>query len=181
MKHLNPTGKSAIRTFVVLGLAVSGLFAFSSCGSIAGAFTKGKRPSYIVNSPKDVTITKDGKELDVALELFAVTEGYGQSLNFYTSAIKLPYKKATTLQITSGSRTGTVDLKPKGTRAIFWGNLIFAPIVGHIIDGVTKNNKSLQPRYIDVESVLNHVPLEDWPRQKKLKRIEKKKIKKAYM
>jgi len=180
MKQLNLTKKSAIKTFVVLSLAASGLLTMSSCGSIAGAITKGKRPSFIVNSPKDVTITKDGKELDVALELFAVTEGYGQSLNFYTSAIKLPYKEAATLEITSGNRTGTVDLKPKGNRAIFWGNLIFAPIVGHIIDGVTHNNKSLQPRYIDVESVLNHVPLKDWPNQKKLKRIEKRKIKKAY-
>jgi len=181
MKQLNFTKKSVIKSFVVLSLAATGLLAMSSCGSITGAITKGKRPSFIVNSPKDVTITKDGKELDVALELFAVTEGYGQSLNFYTSAIKLPYKEATTLEITSGGRTGTVELKPKGTRSIFWLNLIFAPIVGHIIDGVTKNNKSLQPRYIDVESVLNHVPVQDWPRQKKLKRIEKRKIKKANM
>lgn len=181
MKQLNLTKKTVIKSFVLLSLAASGLLVMSSCGSIAGALTKGKRPSFIVNSPKDVTITKDGKELDVALELFAVTEGYGQSLNFYTSAIKLPYKNAATLQITSGNRTGTVDLKPKGNRAIFWVNLIFAPIVGHIIDGVTKNNKSLQPRYIDVESVLNHVPLKDWPSQKKLKRIEKRKIKKAYL
>lgn len=69
---------------------------------------------------------------------------------------------------------------PKGNRGVFLGNLIFAPIVGHIIDAITDNNKSLQPRYIDVTSVLNHIPLEDWPSQKKLKRMEKRKIKKQY-
>lgn len=177
---MNLHRKSIIKSFAVISLAACGLLGLNSCGSVAGALTKGKRPSYIVNSPADVVIKQNGKELDVALELFAITEGYGQTLNFYTSAIKLPYKDAVTLQISSGGKTGSVELKPKGNRSIFWGNLIFAPIVGHIIDGVTKNNKSLQPRYIDVESVLNNVPLKDWPRQKKLKRLEKRKIKKAY-
>lgn len=180
MKQLNLTKKSAIKTFVVLSLAASGLLTMSSCGSIAGAITKGKRPSYIVNSPQDVSIKQNGEALDITSELFASTGFNGTTIDYYTAAIKLPYKKPLTLEFKSGNRTGTVDLKPKGNRGIFWLNLIFAPIVGHIIDGVTHNNKSLQPRYIDVESVLNHVPLKDWPNQKKLKRIEKRKIKKAY-
>lgn len=180
MKNQTSNRNSFVKPVSMLSLAGCCLFAFCSCGSIAGALTKGKRPAFIVNAPQDVVIRQDGKELDIDLELFAVTQGYGQSLNYYTSAIKLPYKQAVTLDISSGGKSGSVDMKPKGNRAIFWGNLIFAPIVGHIIDGVTDNNKSLQPRYIDVESVLNHVPLKDWPRQKKLKRIEKRKIKQAY-
>lgn len=180
MKHLILSKKAFLKLLVASSIVASSLLVFTSCGTIAGAITKGKRPSFLVNAPQNVAVKQDGKELDVALDLFAVTEGYGQSLNFYTSAIKLPYKNATTLEITSGNRSGTVDLIPKGNRGIFWGNLIFAPIVGHIIDGVTHNSKSLQPRYIDVEGVLNHVAVKDWPRQKKLKRIEKRKIKKAY-
>ena len=180
MKHLNHISKSSLKTFLALSLATSVLLSLSSCGSIFSAFTKGKRPSYIVNSPKDVTIKQDGKPLDITSELFASTGFNGTSIDYYTAAIKLPYKKPITLEINSGNRTGTIDLKPKGTRYIFWLNLITFPIVGHIIDAVTHNNKSLQPRYIDVESVLNHVPQKEWPSQKKLKRIEKKKIKKAY-
>ncbi len=180
MKHLNLIGKSSIKTFVVLSLGASSLLALSSCGSMFGAITHGKRPAYIVNSPQNVVVKQNGEVLDISSESFAATQGYGQSTTYYTSAIKLPYKKPVTLEITSGNRTGTIDLKPKGTRYIFWLDLITFPIVGHIIDGVTDNNKSLQPRYIDVESVLNHIPQKDWPSQKKLKRLEKRKIKKAY-
>ncbi|MDY0344490.1 MAG: hypothetical protein RBR28_13015 [Lentimicrobium sp.] len=179
MKHMNQIKKSSLKTFVLLSLAASCLLALSSCGSIAGAITQGKRPAYIVNSPQDVSITQNGEALDISSELFASTGFDGTTIDYYTAAIKLPYKKPLTLEFKSGNRTGTIDLKPKGTRYVFWGNLIFFPIVGHIIDAVTHNSKSLQPRYIDVESVLNHVPQKEWASQKKLKRLEKRKIKKA--
>lgn len=180
MKHLNLIGKSSLKTFILLSLGASSLLALSSCGSIFGAITKGERPAYIVNSPQNVVVKQNGEALDISSELFASTGFNGTTIDYYTAAIKLPYKKPVTLEFKSGNRTGTIDMKPKGTRYIFWLNLITFPIVGHIIDGVTDNNKSLQPRYIDVESVLNHIPQKDWPSQKKLKRLEKRKIKKAY-
>lgn len=180
MKHFNQFRKSYLNTLILFSIAASGMLALSSCGTIIGAMSKGKRPAYILNSPKDVTIKQDGKQLDIGSELFAVTGTYEVQTSYYTASILLPYKETTTLEISSGDRTGSVTMVPKGTRSIFWLNLLFCPIVGHIIDGVTDNNKTLQPRFIDVESVLNHVPFKEWPKQKKLKRMEKKKIKKAY-
>jgi hypothetical protein len=164
-------------------LAAVCCFALSSCGTIASALTKGKRPSFIVNTPKDIVVKLDGKPLDIELELFASDEyvGTGSSLNYYTSAVKLPYKKKITLEFSSASlgKTGTLELNPKASGAIFWGNVIIAPIVGHIIDKVTKNSKVLKPKYIDVMKVLNNVPMKDWPSQGKLKRQQKRKIKKG--
>ncbi|MDB5013275.1 MAG: hypothetical protein JWQ25_1477 [Daejeonella sp.] len=174
MKHFKLLSSSSILSF---GIASLCLFGLSSCGTVANLVTGGKRPSFIVNSPADVVIKLDGTPLDLSSELFtsSVNIGATATTNFSTAAVNLPYKKAITLEISSPStgRTGTLELKPKGSGPIFWGNLIFAPIVGHIIDGVTGNNKTLRPKYIDVTSVLNKVPFKDWPSQGQLKRREK--------
>ncbi|MDB5119602.1 MAG: hypothetical protein JWN56_820 [Sphingobacteriales bacterium] len=163
------------------GIASLSLFTFSSCGTVASSFSGGKRPSFIVNAPQDVIVKLDGTPLDLSSELFtsSVNIGAKATTDFSTAAVNLPYKKAITLEISSPStgRTGTIELKPKGSSAIFWGNLIFAPIVGHIIDGVTGNSKTLRPKYIDVTSVLNKVSFKDWPSQGQLKRREKDLIK----
>lgn len=175
---------TSFKSVALFGLAVCCVAAFSSCGTIAGAITKGKRPSFILNAPADVVVKKDGQVLDLELELFTATNYVGStaSTNYYTAAVKLPYKKKVTLEFSSKSlgKTVTLELKPKNQAAIFWGNVIIAPIVGHIIDAVTKNNKILKPKYIDVASVFNNIPVKDWPSQGKLKRMEKRRIKKKY-
>ena len=167
-------------TFSALSVAVLLVSGLSSCGTIADALTKGKRPSFILNAPADVVVKLDGKPLDIELELFASTNIANVSNDFSTAAVNIPYKKATTLEVSSArlGKTGTVVLTPERSGPIFWGNLLFAPIVGHIIDGITDNNKVLSPRYIDVNSVLNNIPFKDWPSQAKLKRLEKSKAKK---
>lgn len=81
----------------MLAIVASDLISLNSCGTIAGAITKGKRPAFIVNAQQDVVVKQDGKALDIDLELFASTEGYNQSTNYYTSAVNLPYKKTLTL------------------------------------------------------------------------------------
>ena len=175
--------KRLLSSVIIIATALS----LTSCGTIAGALTKGKRPAFILNAPSDIVIKKDGEVLDISLELFASKEFIGaknvgdvESINYYTAAVKLPYKKATVLEFSSASlgKKATLEMKPKRWSGIFWGNLLFAPIVGHIVDGTTNNNKVLEPRYIDVASVLNNIPLENWESQSKLKRLEKRKIKK---
>ena len=192
MKHVNLLKSPSTKLFTLLGIAAFIAATFSSCGTISNAITGGKRPSFIVNAPKDVVLKLDGKELAIKSELFASTSGVTSTTttaqstltttstrDFYTSAVNIPYKKPVTLEISSASsgKTASINLKPKRQSAIFWGNLIFCPIVGHIIDGVTHNNRVLSPRYIDVASVLNNVALKDWPSQGKLKRLEKSKAK----
>ncbi|MEP6675622.1 MAG: hypothetical protein ABJA78_10715 [Ferruginibacter sp.] len=181
MKHVNLKGR-LIQLFPALCLAALCLFAFSSCGTIFSAFQKGKRPAYLVDCPKDVVVKLDGKELPINLEVFASKEFIGStaSVNYYTSAIKLPYKKPIKLEFYSAAmgKTATLEMKPGRYKGIFFLNLITFPIVGHIVDAVTHNNKIQKPGYIDVMNVLNNVPMKDWPSQKKLKQMEKKKAKK---
>jgi hypothetical protein len=175
---------ASFKTLGLCGLAVCCVAAFSSCGTIAGAISKGKRPAFILNAPSDIVIKKDGKVLDIELELFTSTESLGStaSTNYYTAAIKLPYKKSAVLEFSSVSlgKTATLEMKPRRYKGIFFLNLITFPIVGHIIDGVTHGNKVLGPQYIDVANVLNNVPVKDWQSQKKLKHMEKRRIKKKY-
>jgi hypothetical protein len=181
MKHLKLFNIPRARLILlgVFALIISSMV--SSCGTFGNMLTKGKRPSFIVNAPSDVVIKIDGKVVALESELFASTEYFNSkgSMNYYTAAVNIPYKKPVTLEISSSSmgKTAMLSLTPKRQGAIFWGNLIFFPIVGHIIDGVTDNNKILNPRYIDVTSALNNIPLKDWPSQGKLKRQEKAKAK----
>lgn len=171
---------SNIQELMLLLVAAIGLTSLNSCGTIAGAITGGKRPSFLVNAPKDVTVKLNGETLDITSELFASNVAGNATRDYYAAAVKMPYKKALTIQLSSASagKSTTLDLKPKGISAIFWGNILIAPIVGHIIDGVTNNNKMLQPKYIDVQSALNNIPVKDWPSQGKLKRISKSAAKK---
>ena len=178
MKNFSHSKRSSLKLLVAFSIVASGLV-FSSCGSIFSAFSGGERPVYVVNAPKDLVVTQDGIEQDISLEVFASQEGYGVSTTFYTSAVKLPYKKDLTLKLSSGGKSNTIDLESKRWKSIFWCNLFTFPIVGHIIDFSSRNNKVLKPRYIDVTSLLNNVPIKDWPSKKKLKKMEKKKIKKA--
>lgn len=179
MKQFTLFKKRPLQLFLLLGMASSSLL-MSSCGTIAGAITGGKRPSFLINAPQDVTVKLNGEALAINSELFASNNVGKVSRDYYTAAVKMPYKNPVSIVISSTStgKTATLDLKPKNSSAIFWGNIFIAPIVGHIIDGVTRNNKMLQPKYIDVESALNNVPLKDWPSQGKLKRIAKSGAKK---
>jgi hypothetical protein len=183
-KHDTLLKTSSLKFISLFSLAVCCVFVFSSCGTIAGAISKGKRPAFLLNAPSDIVIKKDGQVLDIALELFTSTESIGStaSTNFYTAGIKLPYKKAAVLEFSSASlgKTATFEMKPRRYKGIFFLNLITFPVVGHIIDGVTHGNKVLGPQYIDVANVLNNVPVKDWQSQKKLKRMEKRRIKKKY-
>lgn len=158
-------------------LAVGGMLLIQSCGTIGGAITGGKRPTFIVNAPSDVVVKLNGEVQDITSELHASNVAGSRSVDYYTSAIKIPYKHPVTLEISSErlKKSGSVDLKPKGSGAIFVGNLLIFPVIGHIIDGVTKNNKTLRPKYIDVTSVLNNVAQKDWPSQSRLKANEKRK------
>ena len=182
MKHLKLQSRPG-QVFPAICVAVAYLISFSSCGTIFSAFQKGKRPAYLVDCPKDVVVKLDGKELPINLEVFASKEFIGStaSVNYYTSAVKLPYKKPITLEFTSPSlgKTATIAMKPGKYKGMFFLNLITFPIVGHIIDAVTHNNKIQKPGYIDVMNVLNNVPMKDWPSQKKLRSMEKKRAKKS--
>lgn len=164
----------------VVALALITLTSLNSCGTIAGAITGGKRPCFLVNAPKDVEVKLDGETLDISSELFASTSFGNVTSDYYAAAVKMPYKKPVTIYISSPSlgKSASLDLKPKGSGAIFWGNVFLAAGVGHIIDAVTHNNKMLQPKYIDVASALNNIPVKDWSSQGKLKRSSKKAAKK---
>lgn len=166
-----------MKKFTVSILILATLFSITSCGTIAGAITKGKRPVYLIDAPKDLTVKVNGQEQDISSELFASHSDIGASrtVDFYTAAVNLPYKKKMNMQLSTSGGAGSVDLKPKSQSAIFWANLIFAPIVGHIIDAVTKNNKTLGPRYIDVPAVLAGKPKSDWRSKSQLKKYAKKK------
>ncbi len=178
-----------MKTLIYSLLSISSLALLSSCGTIAGALTKGVRPVFLIDAPEDLVVSFDGKSKDITLEVFASTSNSYHSnlsntttttnVNYLTSAVKLPYKNKGALQLNSAGASTNVELKPKGQRAIWWGNFLFFPITGHILDAVTDNNKTLFPRYIDVPAAMAGKPVKEWRSQGKMKRMEKKSIKRS--
>jgi hypothetical protein len=176
MKNLKTFNK---QTLMIIGASIMGLTSLNSCGTFFNALAGGKRPTMLVNGPKDFVVKLNGEEQNITSESFAGGGIGNVDVTYYGAAVNLPFKKPLTVEISSmlENKTGSVNLTPKNSGAIFFLNLITFPIVGHIIDGVTKNNKVLQPKYVDVNSVLNNVPMKDWPSQGQLKRISKSKAK----
>ncbi len=169
-----------MKTPITLILIIAISFAISSCGTIAGAVTCGKRHFYLIDAPSDLEVSFGGEDQIITSELFASTSLANVTRDYYTAAVKIPYKNKGDLSLhsTDLGQSAKIEVEPKRLGAIFWGNLIFAPIVGHIIDGVTDNNKTANPRYIDVPAALAGKSKSEWRSQGKLKQHSKQKAKK---
>lgn len=155
---------------LLLIAVVTGL---SSCGSVISLFEKGQgRPVRLMQAPGDLEVYVAGEKKVVTSEVFASYD----NITRYTAGVKLPYKKDLTIELRSQGKSVMVDMKAKGARPYFWLNLFFCPIVGHIIDKSTKNNKMLFPNYVDVEYALQGKPQKEWRGKGKLKRMEKRQI-----
>ncbi len=164
--------KSINNVFLGAVLAVG----MSSCGSISGLITKQKRPVFLMMAPSDLTVDVDGERQEITSEVFATQTIGNTTYTYYTSAVKLPYKKAVSMTIRSGGKSATFELQPKTFGAVWVGNIFSFPVVGHIVDMATKNSKVLKPRYIDVERALDGKPIKEWRGKGKLKRMQKRAI-----
>lgn len=155
-------------TFILLG-----------CGSIASVFQK-ERTVHLMQSPQNLEVKVNGESKRITSEAFAVNSFMSDyTTTYYTAGVKLPYKKAATMELTSGDKKAVIDLTPKRWSVIFWGNMFSFPITGHIFDGITDNNKVLKPNFIDVEYALEGKPVSEWRGKSKLKSMEKKGIRKG--
>jgi hypothetical protein len=155
-------------------LAIGGAL-FMGCASLASGITGGRRPVYLINSPFDLRVSTDGKERRITREAFDANPNAG--IVYYTAGVKLPFKEPMQLELYSGSRTAKVQLRPK-TRVVYHVLTLFIfPIGGNIIDAVTKNDKELYPKYIDVQAAMAGAGPDEWVSQGKLKRQTKRRAK----
>lgn len=167
---------------IIIGLFFVGNLAYlSGCGTLSSGISGGKRAVYLINAPYDLRVLANGKERKITSEAFAYTPTSSSSgINYFTSGVKLPFKKRTQLELTSGNQTAVVELRPK-TRAVYHiATLFIFPIGGNILDAATKNDKELYPRFIDVQAALSGIDKDKWASQGKLKRQTKRKASIVY-
>jgi hypothetical protein len=164
------------KTIISILLLVNGSTYLTGCGSLSSGISGGKRAVYLINAPYDLKVIANGEEREITREAFAYTPTSSSSgINYFTSGVKLHYKKRVQLELISGNGTAQVELKPK-TRAIYHiATLFIFPIGGNIIDAATKNDKELYPRFIDVQAALSGINQNEWESQGKLKRQTKRK------
>jgi hypothetical protein len=159
--------------------ALSAMVFMNSCGTMIYSINKGKATVSLLQAPQDLQVKMDGKRVEIVSEVFAATGNTHTTTQYYTSAIKLPHKKKATIELYSPStgKKSTVAIKPTTSGTIIAADLSFGFGVGLIVDLVTGNYKKLSPRLIDVQNSLDG---KKWIRHGKLKRIEKKRIKRSY-
>ena len=153
----------------------------SSCATIFSAFGK-KTEVSLLQTPGDLQTKIEGTQVEMQ-SVYVANRGIGDgAISYYTSGIEFPDKRKNySLELYSPStgQRAIVDMKSKKYKGYFWLNLITFPIVGHIIDGATKNNRRTEPRYVDVEYALAGKPQKEWRSKSKLKSISVKQLKKT--
>ncbi len=169
-----------LTTIASLGLLT---ILLNSCcfGTLNNAVAHGKSTVSLMQGPKDLEVSCEGKKLKITSEVFAASSNIGGSVTttYYTSAVKLPAKHKTSIELYSPSQNkrATVELKPRASRNIIWLDLLLGFGSGLIIDIPTGNLKMLTPRLLDVQSALDGKPRNQWLSHGKLKRMGKRKAK----
>jgi hypothetical protein len=171
-----------MKKLLTIGTACFITITFSGCfGLISKALTHGKSTVSLMQAPEDLQVKCNGVEIPITSEMFATSSNIGATVttDYYTSAIKLPSKRATTIELYSPSQNkrATVELKPKSSRNIIWADIIFTAGASLLIDIPTGSLKMLTPRLLDVESALAGKPRSQWLSHHKLKKMGKRRAK----
>lgn len=144
--------------------AVVILFTIQGCGTISSSISdwpKGTRPVYLHNCPSDAVVTCNGVNIPIGV---AEWIRWKDITKVIMPAVYLPYKVNADIVISSASmgKSDSLHLKCK-----LWGfsttvNCCTFPVMSHIIDYATKNDRVLKPRVIDVTAFLNGKPKSEW-------------------
>jgi hypothetical protein len=154
-----------MKTILTLFVASSLL---SSCATI---FASKNAEVILSGATKNLKVYENGTEIPVE-KVHSHGQAAGDAIiYFYSSGIKLDRKKNHHIELVSGDKKAEFDLKSKVSGGYVVLNLITTGPIGIAVDASTKKWKTLKPRYIDVDALLNGT-------QAKSKRQMKKDIKK---
>lgn len=158
-------------------LAGLALLSLASCGTISGRLSK----VALVDCPRDLVAKADGERLDISSDLTISNLSPGMNrdtyTDYYSPVVKLDKHKTVSLELSSGSSSGSVEMKPKFSGPYFWGNLFITGLTGMIIDVATGNHRQHR-RFVDVPAVLAGKPISEWRSKSKLKKAIKRSARK---
>lgn len=134
---------------------------FSSCMYV-GFF--GKRPLYLVGAPDDIQVKHNGKKIDVKEITMAnfVTQQHSANVRektkFRHPAALIKVRSKNKIELTSGGKTATVDVKGKAGKGILF-LVLEAPItlgIGTIVDLATVSFFYPASKYVDVKAAFTN-------------------------
>ena len=152
---------------LVAGVTLSG------CATI---FSGPTTPVVLINSPKGLKVSENGKDLKIERVQAKVSGNADASTTTYFAAgIELDKKvKHHSLKLEANGKSGTVDVKLGAGGKWIIVNMFSGGIIGWGVDAATKKWRVAKNKYIDVLAVLDGTkPMS----QGKLKRIMKKEAK----
>ena len=147
---------------IILILLFAGLITLSGCYTLYGS----AKPLVLVDAPKDIAVSKDGKDLKV--HKVVAFFGGNNSMYLYPGVDVRYYDEKSSVDLKYGDKTVKVNLKTKPRK----GGLIVEGIltlgIGYLIDVSFKSNWQCNDNFVDVQAYFNNTP----PRnQKELKKI----------
>ena len=128
----------------------------TGCGTVISL----KKPIFLVDAPADLTVEKDGEQLNIANYTFGsssdVHGAFHDVTAYQTTGVKCKLKKSLTLDLKSGDKKGSVDIarKPAIGGLILEGIFTFG--IGTIVDLITGGGYKPDPQFVDVPAVLNN-------------------------
>lgn len=148
----------------------------TSCGTITGRLSK----VALVDAPRNLSASADGESVEIKRDLTVSNLKVGTNgdtyNDYYSPVVKLDKHKTVTLQLSSGSSSGSVDLKPKFSGNYLLGNMFLTGLTGTIIDVATGNHRQ-HVRFVDVPAVLAGKPMSEWRSKHQLKKAIKRSAK----
>ena len=148
----------------LIGLAIIAM-TFSSC--MYSSFF-GKRPLYLVGAPDDIQVKNNGKKVDVkeitmANHITAQRNGVRERTKYRHPAALIKVRRKNKLELTSGGKTATLEIKGKPGKGIVF-LILEAPItlgIGTIVDLATTSYFYPSTKYIDVHAAFNKTKPKD--------------------
>jgi hypothetical protein len=161
--------KKSIKS-ICLALAVfCSVTLLTGCATLFGKKTA---PVVLMNASGSVSVKENGSNLQIENVLAHGTAGNNSTTQYFASGVMLDKKiKHHTLSISSGGKTGTVEVKLRAGIKWIILDLFSGGILGWGIDAATKKWRIASKKYIDVDAVVNNTKPK---RQGQLKRMMKR-------
>lgn len=145
--------KTNILSFIALACAMTSL---PGCATL---FSKKTTQVVLVNPPADLKVSENGQLLtmeQVQSHVKSKGIGDGQTITtYYATGVYISKKqKHHKLTLTSGGKSGDIDLTSKVDPAFVVLDLFLTGPIGLVTDGVTKKWRKIKNRHVDVPAVI---------------------------
>lgn len=131
--------------------AIVSAFVFSSCGTVMLGV---KKSVYLVDAPRDLTITKNNESMEIGNITLGSTSSRGNSTVYQYPGFRTKLKRLNDFEFQSGDKKAIVKIKAKRQFGLLILEGVFTFGAFTVIDLITGGDRKPVPKFIDVPAIL---------------------------